>query len=114
MPDMSNCNQTVLYDRKRAAKATPITAEKPGKAREVASEVELWADLATSVEVPDCPVGLEKATDDDDEPDVVVADTVGRLGNSAVLEKVWQLEEEGTRTLYGWVVIGPRDSGGWE
>ena len=63
----------------------------------VASEVELWADLAASVGVPDCAVGLEETPDD--ELEVVVADTVGKLGNSAVLEKVWQLEEEGTRTL---------------
>ena len=57
-------------------------------------------------------MGLEEAPDDDDEVEVVVPDTVGRLVNSAALEKVWQLEEEGTRAVYGIEVIGPRDSGG--
>jgi hypothetical protein len=66
--------------------------------------------MAASVALPDCPVGLEEAPDD--EPEVVVADIVGRPVYSASLEKVWQLEEEGIRTLYGRVVIGPRDSGG--
>lgn len=48
-----------------------------------------------------CPVVdlvVETPKDDEEVPEVVA---VGRLAKSAVLEKVWQLEDEGTRTLYG-------------
>jgi len=104
-------HQIVLYDRKRAANTTPIT-ENPETVRVVASELELGVDLAAEVADPDTAVGLVEAPVDEPLAEVVVADTVGRLVNSSALEKVLQLEEEGTRATYGIVVIGPRDSGG--
>jgi len=100
------------YERNKAEKMIPNT-----DTDEIASvDAELPVDCAPAVPVrEDEPVGL-------DVPPVLVAVEVGtagapatptRSGHKSALLYSTQLDEAGTRAVYGMLLIAPSDSAGW-
>lgn len=103
------------HDKKTTENATPSMAARPDAAR-----VEPWLVPDVVAGLPEPVVAWEAAPEVTDVAKpvvggaaVVLGASVGRPVKRAALAKVWQLDEEGMRAVYGIVEIGPSSSGGW-